>query len=244
MHYYYITGTSRGIGKALAEALLKPDQPACKVVGMSRSVAIDHPNYSHVTLDLADLEAVKAFQFNVPEDANRVVLINNAGTLGEVGAVGQISDNSIINAYHINLVSPSILTNRFLKEVLGVNGTKIVLNISSGAGKYAIDGWATYCATKAGLDLFSCTVEEELKINGNSSARILSVAPGVVDTEMQAVIRESDEKAFSRIDDFIEYKNSGNLADPQTVAAKYLHILSTLSEFDGCLHSVRDVEIN
>ena len=241
MRHVFITGSSKGIGKALAELLLEGDD--IQVTGISRSNSLSHERFQHISLDLADAEAVKTFEFTSIADATECVLINNAGILGEVGPVGRVSDQSIQDAFQVNLVSPAILTNRFFAADLGVKARKIVINVSSGAGKQAIDGWATYCATKAGLDLFSQTIEVENKVAGQIDPRVLAVAPGIVDTEMQTQIRTATSKEFSRIEDFIEYKNSGNLADPAQVALKYLHILNNLEKFPETLYSVRDIEL-
>ena len=244
MHYYFITGTSQGLGKAIVEALFAQTDFPVKVIGLSRQNTISHPDYTHHHIDLSDTAQAAAFNFEIPADAKEVVLINNAGMLGEVKTVGHLSDQSIIDAYNLNLVSPSILMNRFAKALVGVSAKKVVINVSSGAGKRAIDGWATYCATKAGLDLFSCTMEEEQQLADTDKIKVLSVAPGIVDTGMQDQIRNSELSQFSMLADFIEYKSSGKLAEPSLVAAKYLHILNTLSEFKDTLYSVRDIEIN
>lgn len=244
MNIYYITGTSKGLGKALAEALLHDATHPCKVIGISRQNTIEHADYKHVSLDLADLDQVRNFRFDLPAEATSVVLINNAGIIGEVKKVGKLRDQAIIDTYNVNLVSPSILMNHFAEACLGVQAEKVVINVSSGAGKAAIDGWATYCATKAGLDLFSCTMEEEQKLLGTDRIKVLSVAPGIVDTGMQDQIRESEVADFSRIADFIDYKNTGKLAEPSLIAAKYLHILNALEEFGETLYSVRDIELN
>ena len=85
MEYFFITGSSRGLGKAIAEALL---ELGAHVTGLSRSSTISHPKYEHCVVDLSDLDSVKQFEFSVPEDATRVVLINNAGRIGEIKPVG------------------------------------------------------------------------------------------------------------------------------------------------------------
>ena len=241
MHYFYITGTSRGLGKALAEQLL--ENPNHRVIGISRKQSIEASNYEHYALDLADLTAVQSFEFKPHADATRIVLINNAGMLGEVNHIGRVADKMIIDTYNVNLVSPAILSNKFAQCYQTLAAKKVVVNVSSGAGKKSIDGWSTYCSTKAGLDLFSATMQLEQTLNKKSPIRVISIAPGIVDTEMQAQIRTSDAADFSRIEDFIQYKSSGLLETAELVAAKYLHILNRLDEFEP-ICSVRDVELN
>lgn len=72
--------------------------------------------------------------------------------------------------------------------------------------------------------------------------RILSVAPGVVDTQMQDMLRNSDGNEFSRLNDFVEYKKNGQLADPKYIASKYIEILSNLHILKDDVFSIRDFE--
>ena len=77
VRYYYLTGSSRGIGRCLALELLAHEDAT--VIGISRGQSIEHPRYRHHTLDFTDLNAVSAFAFEVHADAAQVALINNAG---------------------------------------------------------------------------------------------------------------------------------------------------------------------
>ena len=152
-----------------------------------------------------------------------------------------LNNNDIIETYNVNLVSPSILCNQFIKAFGGHAVDKLIMNISSGAGKSAIGSWATYCATKAGLDLHSCVINTEQGVGVSHPVKVLSVAPGIVDTDMQVEIRGANATEFSRHADFIEYKNSGQLASSESTAAKYIYILNNMHEFPETLYSVRDL---
>ena len=83
MKVFYITGTSSGLGLALAEELLKDEDN--QVVGIARNCKIAHPNYVHRKVDLTDAVATAKIRFGDHLKAKKVYLINNAGTLGEVG---------------------------------------------------------------------------------------------------------------------------------------------------------------
>jgi benzil reductase ((S)-benzoin forming) len=238
MNYYYITGTSRGIGKAMAEHLLLDKEN--KVVGISRNNSITHKNYRHITFDLTDVEKVKDLAFEKHEDAKRICLINNAGSIGEIKQVGELHNEYIIRDYNVNLVTPSLLMNNFVHAYKHVVAEKIIVNMSSGAGKYPIDGWSVYCASKAALDMFSRVVDAEEKAHSRKSFRVLSIAPGVVDTEMQVQIRNASKEHFSRLSDFINYKKENMLAQPETIAQKYFHILDNLEVVNEVLISAKD----
>ncbi len=227
MNFVYITGTGSGIGKALAERLL--DTGKYKVIGISRHQRIEHPHYLHIALDLSKPRLFKKFRFEHISKAAKIVLVNNAATLGEVKHVGRVKPHSIVAGYHLNLVAPAFLSNEFLRSYRNHEAQKLIINISSGAAFAAIESWSVYCSSKAGLEMFSAVLEEELKMDGVSDTRVFSVSPGVVDTPMQARIREADPAEFHLLDQFKKYKEEGLLADPADVAAR----LENIIEFPG-----------
>ena len=182
----------------------------------------------------------KGFQFPVLNDADKIVLVNNAGMVGDVKHVGDIDNEQIIDCYNLNLIAPVILTNNFISKYSGLSCETLVLNISSGAGRTPIDGWNVYCSTKAGMDMFSQVLNEEVKID-NSNVKILSLAPGIIDTEMQVAIREADKTAFSNIDKFIEYKKEGDLTQPNVTAQQVAQFINSPEIATDVLCSVRDL---
>ena len=231
----YITGSSKGIGRALTDLLLSQDY---FVVGLSRSNSIEHPNFKYQQMDMADLQAVKDFEFEIV--GSEVLLVNNAGLIGEIGAVGSIENSGIENVINVNTIAPQILTNSFIKRFKNVKGQFHVLNISSGAGKNPIDAWATYCASKAALDLFSETVAEELDWRGHENWNVHSCAPGVVDTGMQEQIRSVDITDFKLVQKFKDLKENNELSTPVHVAKKLWEVISNPAAFDEIVISVRD----
>jgi benzil reductase ((S)-benzoin forming) len=238
MNYYFITGTSKGLGKSLSEILLQDENNI--VYGLSRSNTIQHPNYFHNTIDLGDLNQVNNFHFPNINNVDKIVLINNAGIVGDVKHIGNINTKKMIDCYHLNLIAPSILTNNFIATYDSEENEKIILNISSGAGRAPIDGWNVYCSSKAGLDMFSEVLNEEIKIN-NSNIKILSLAPGIIDTGMQDEIRKSNKTEFSNIERFIDYKNQGDLASPNATALQVLRFVQEKELTEKVICSVRDL---
>lgn len=224
MNYYYITGASSGIGEALARQLLGAGENV--VFGLSRREAIRHPSYRHHTIDLSDLAAVRRFQFAELAEARRIVLVNNAGTLGEVGRLGALGDEAIVRGFNVNLVAPTILANNFIGAYREAAAEKVIINISSGAARHAVDGWAIYCASKAGLEMLSHVAAREQQMDRPARPfKVLSVAPGIVDTAMQAELREVAPEDFSRREEFVRYKEGGALADPRAVASKLIRLI-------------------
>ena len=236
MNLIYITGASSGIGKAVAELLLQTEE--WEVIGLSRRCTIEHPNYTHQTLDLASAQQVHLFEFQPHDNYEQVVLFNNAGTLGGIKKIGNSDDVALEELFFINTIAPVILSNKFIRQD---TENALIINVSSGAGSSAIPGWAGYCASKAAIDLFSETVALELQ-ESESTLRIFSVAPGVVDSAMQGEIRKATEDDFSRVDYFKSLKENNELASPHEVALKFKKVIETPSDFDTCF-SLRDVSL-
>jgi benzil reductase ((S)-benzoin forming) len=239
MRKIFVTGSSSGIGKAIAELLLEDKNNT--VVGISRSNTIaENENYRHIHFDLSDLEKLYDFEFEQDKEFDSIVLINNSGQVEPVAHLGHENDREISANYSLNLIAPSILTNKFLASFKKSSTKLHIINVSSGAGKYPIDGWSIYNASKAGLDMFSKVLKEELIIDGYKNIYIHSIAPGIVDTKMQEVIRSNKQDDFSNIERFLEYHKNGDLADPYDVAKKYIQVIKTPENFKEVVISVKD----
>ena len=238
MNYYFITGSSKGLGKSLTDLLLKEENNT--VYGLARNCTIQHKKYHHTIIDLSKLSEVMKFEFPKINTADRIVLINNAGSIGHVEHLGKVNNEQLIEGYHVNLISPSILMNNFIAAFSGLMTEKIVLNISSGAGRNPIDGWGMYCASKAGLDMLSSVLKEETNVDGQK-IKVLSLAPGIIDTGMQAEIRKAKQTGFSKIDRFMNYKKDGDLVEAPLVAKKVLRFLNEEDLLENTICSVRNL---
>jgi benzil reductase ((S)-benzoin forming) len=240
MNYNFITGTSRGIGKALAELLLQDKNNF--VYGISRTQKIKHSNYIHIAVDLNNLESVVQFEFPHFKDDGSLVLVNNSAYSSEVIHFGKRTSADIIGSYNVNIVAPSILMNNFLKSYQNENYKRLIINISSGAAKIPIEAWSTYCASKSALNMIGevIDIEQKLKFPVNP-VRIFSVGPGVVDTEMQTQLRRVSPEDFSQVHRFVEYKEKNQLAKPQDVAKKLIQIINFPERFEKVEINLRDL---
>jgi benzil reductase ((S)-benzoin forming) len=222
-----LTGASRGIGAALARQLARPgtrlitlarrQDPELAAHASAQGAALEQ-----IAVDLSDTAAATAvaqrLAAGLPRDAKRYVLINNAGTVNPVLSVDSLDDAAAINqALNLNVVAVMLLTSRFLAATRDLQADRRVLNISSGAGRNPTAGWGVYCATKAALDMFTRVAKSEQDAHG---ARFVSLAPGVVDTDMQGVIRGSNPGDFPALARFQDLHASGKLAAPADVAAR------------------------
>jgi benzil reductase ((S)-benzoin forming) len=205
----YITGVSKGLGKALVDFYLNEGH---RVFGIGRSHAISHPNFQFIEKDLANLIALDV---NFQSD-DEILLINNAGVIGNIKRLSDQEHADCQEVITVNTIAPMILTAQLLKQ-LPINHKVIILNISSGAATRSIPGWASYCASKAALDRFSETVYLEENEKGRN-IRVFSLAPGVIDTDMQTTIRSSDAEDFSSLETFRNLKFKNELIKPKETA--------------------------
>lgn len=239
MNYFFITGSSRGIGLVLTKALLENED--YYVVGLSRHNEFQHDRFRHESVDLAKIDELVGLLpklFEVEGPIQRAVLVNNAGTLGEIGYMGELDTAKLPAVFNINLVAPAMLANEFIKRFRTIADSLLILNISSGAGGYPVDGWSGYCATKAGINMLGEVIAQEQEIRG-TGARVFNLAPGVVDTEMQEKIRGSDDQYFSQVQRFINLKKDAALANPSDVAQSIIHLLENPDKFNGVQQDVR-----
>ena len=179
------------------------------------------------SLDLADplpaaarLETWLADQ----EPAASATLINNAGVVSKLAPLSAVSAADLSNALRVGLEAALLLSSAFLRATEGWTVPRKLLLISSGLGRRAMAGSASYCAAKAGMDHLARAValEEAAKTNG---ARVVSLAPGIIDTDMQSHLRGSDPAMFPDREKFVQFKDSGGLDSPAEAATKVLRIL-------------------
>ncbi|KAB2808642.1 SDR family NAD(P)-dependent oxidoreductase [Phaeocystidibacter luteus] len=203
----HITGTSSGLGKGLAEFFCA--QSDTLVHGYSRRTSIEHPNYTHHKVDLTEVGSELSLELN--PNAKREILINNAGWLGPVNPIGSLDSTSISSLFELNVSAVMRWTNQFSKNSKASN--RVVVSISSGAAQYPIPSWSAYCASKAAVDMMTRVWAEEEK-----GIQFFSIAPGVVDTEMQADIRSKSAEEFPEIERFKSMHEAGELKSPNEVA--------------------------
>jgi NAD(P)-dependent dehydrogenase (short-subunit alcohol dehydrogenase family) len=154
-----------------------------------------------------------------------VRVIHNAALLSEPGNVAEADAANLAQSLRIGLEAPVALTAAFLRATANWSASdRRVLFVSSGLGRRAMAGSAAYCAQKAGLDHFAraLALEEEARPHG---ARVASVAPGIIDTDMQKQLRGADPARFKEQGTFAGFHSTGALDSPATAAAKVIALL-------------------
>ncbi len=223
---YIITGASSGIGKALTTLLI--NKGSHDVLGISRQATIEHPSYQHIHQDLSQSLSDSFFSelsknLGQPE-ITHFVLVNNAGTVSPIGPIGSLNKSQIEQAFQLNTISPFVITNFLVNFALEKNLPLKVLNIGTGASTNPIDGWSSYCSTKAALSMLTKvwkTEAEQKKWNID----IQEFSPGVIDTPMQSEIRNANKDQFSRIEQFKKFSTDNALESPAITSEKIYAII-------------------
>lgn len=233
-HLTVITGASRGLGRAMAEQLLQPGRRLLCISRQSDDALAARAREAGAELeqwqqDLADPVPAAArlaawLQQLDAKSFDTATLINNAGTIGRPRPLSEAEPADLAQALRVGLEAPMLLTAAFLGATKAWRAERKVLNISSGLGRNAMGSQAPYCAAKAGMDHFSRAVALEEK--STSGAKIVSLAPGVIDTDMQVQLRETDPALFPDRTRFENLKSEGKLDSPASAAAKVLKYLA------------------
>ncbi|MFG6466884.1 SDR family NAD(P)-dependent oxidoreductase [Roseateles sp. BYS87W] len=219
MHLFIVTGSSRGLGAALCRQLLHADH---HVLGLARrtDATLATPQWA---VDLADPEPVAerlTAWLRTSTGWHSATLINNAALLAPPGPLATSDPAGLAAALRVGLEAPALLCQAFLAGTQGV-ATRRILNVSSGLGRRAMAGSAAYCAVKAGLDHLSRALALE-----EPEVRIESLAPGVIDTDMQVQLRGADPAHFSEQARFQGLKDQGLLQSAEGAAQAILrHLL-------------------
>ena len=242
-----LTGASRGMGHAMAEQML---QSGAHLLCISRHTSADlaalaaqrGATLEQWSADLADAAPVAQrllpwLAALDPAALTSATLINNAGVIGALTPLRDGDSADIANALRVGLEAPMLLCAAFLNATMGWTVPRKVLNISSGLGRRAMASSGAYCAAKAGMDHFTrcLALDEALQAHG---AKVCSLAPGVVDTDMQVQLRGADPKAFPDLANFAGLHAQGQLASPQAAAAR---VLAYLARADFGAELVADV---
>ena len=229
-----LTGASRGLGQGIAAHYLAQ---GAFVLGLARHHAADlkaGDALEQWPVDLSDPLPVAArlgawlaeFEARAGhKPPRRVRLIHNAAMLSEPGDIAGSDPANLAQSLRIGLEAPVALTAAFLRATADWTGAdRRVLFVSSGLGRRAMAGSAAYCAQKAGLDHFAraLALEEQARPGG---ARVASVAPGIIDTDMQKQLRSADPQRFPERAKFDEFHRSGALDTPATAAARLIALL-------------------
>lgn len=230
-----VTGASRGIGLATAEALIGRGwrvgllaRGAAAVEAAARRLG---PAALPLAADAADPaaagEAVArlAERFGAPE-----VLVNNAAVIDPIGRLEDIDPGAWIGTLAVNVGGPMIMARAVLPGMLA-RGRGVIVNLSSGSATRAVEGWSAYCASKAALRMFTESLALEYGARG---IRVHDFVPGVVNTDML-------NEATRKFDNIVARYSEARRIPPELPARCIVWLIEEGAAHDLAVHqSIRD----
>jgi len=234
MNVYIITGASSGIGEAIARKLILERHTVFCISRRLNESLIELAASLQTSLWYFETDLGKSgqipglvneiFRLTDMDQMSSVALINNAGTIEPVAQAGNYDDSGLQQLIHVNLLSPMQLTNEFIRHTGSLKIPKSIVNISSGAATTPYAGWGAYCSSKAALEMFTrvCNLEQKQSLY---PVRVLSIAPGIVDTPMQNRLRNTNVADFPMKPRFEQLYQHNLLSRPAEVAEKIINFI-------------------
>ena len=228
-----------------AHRILRRSEPQARSRGGGETTVVAHPvgtrSFADRTEAIGTALASVHFDFTTAEGLKNTVLINNAGVLAPIAPIGDCDDTLLDRNIRINLTAPLVLARHFYRFSRSFQGRKWIVNITSGASQAPYYGWSAYGAAKAGLDMASRAMA--LEFSGiDPTFNACAVAPGTVDTDMQAQIRDCTPQQFERVAKFIDLKANDALYSPQRTAAALIRLLLQERFENGGRYDLRELE--
>jgi benzil reductase ((S)-benzoin forming) len=217
-----VTGASRGLGEGMAARFAAA---GLRLGLAARTEPSAPPGAGAVTasVDVTDAAAVDRFAADVAARFGRVDLwVNNAGVLEPIAPLRDADPAAVAANIEVNVLGVMHGSAAFARHVRSRPGGGVLVNISSGAATNPYAGWAAYCASKAAVDHLTRVVADE---EAGAGLRAYAVAPGVVDTDMQATIRATPEDRFPTVERFRDLARTGAFNTPLWVADQVLRLL-------------------
>jgi 3-oxoacyl-[acyl-carrier protein] reductase len=228
-----VTGATGGIGSAVCRGLasagahvvagFRRNEPAARLL----IETLPGSNHAAIPADVTDSAALGRFAEEVAARYGAVdLLVNSVGRTRFVPHtdLSALDDDLIDEIFRTNWRGP-FATIRALKDLLAKSGDALVVNVSSVAGVTGIGSNVAYCASKAALNAMTISLGRALA----PAIRVVSVSPGVVETEFIKGLDESwRREQMSRTP-------LGRLASPEDVADAVVAAATTLRCSTGCI---------
>ena len=237
-----ITGGVKGLGLGLAKEYHKNGY---RVLSISRNKIEKLYTVEQYQCDLSKSNTIEKtiediFSHLDKNNTTHLTFVNNAGDLGTVNTIENLTSSEISYTIQVNLIAPLIINSLFIKFSEGWNCKKQIFNISSGAAINPYESWVLYCASKAGVDMMTKVISKEQKDVSNGVS-IVSIYPGIVDTDMQTKARNTPKENFKSVQRFIDFYENDELTSPKEVAEKIYRLDSSGELKNGLILDIRNV---
>lgn len=221
----FITGVSSGIGLGLAREYLRQEVQVCGLSRREPKEFTGRSNFKFASADLLQFETLPGIVRNLLEGMDRLdLVVLNAGILGRVADMGEISATEFQEVLNVNLVANKVVIDAMFKSALPIQQ---VVAISSGAATTPNRGWNAYAISKAALNMMVALYAAE-----RPETHFCALAPGIVDTPMQDQISEvpRDER-FASLDMLRAAKGSPMMPKPEEAAARLVDGMAKATKY-------------
>lgn len=209
---YVVTGGGRGLGRSLALALSARGESVL-IIGRQQALLSEVAACSELidyhVADVSTHAGRESIYSHLKKTPQLKGLIHNAGVIEPIQRLGHIDESAWVNLMATNVNAPLFLSQTLLPQL----SQGRVLHIGSGVAHFPVAGWSAYCVSKAALWMLTRCWQLE-----SVSPAFASVMPGIVDTDMSAIIRESAQMDTDKLEFFQQLKQNNRLIAADTVA--------------------------
>ena len=212
-----ITGASRGLGAGMAETLAAEGfrLGLCARNRPSVPVGVSADEVLTDSVDVTDAGALDRFAADVVTRFGRIDLwVNNAGLLAPIGPLADAEPGALKANIEVNVLGVMYGSATFARHLRTRAGGGVLVNMTSGAATRPYVGWAPYGGAKAAVDMITEVVGREERSVG---LRAYALAPGLVDTDMQALIRSTPAGDLPSVGRFRQAHDDGTFNTPAWV---------------------------
>ncbi|MCM8538266.1 MAG: SDR family NAD(P)-dependent oxidoreductase [Lentisphaeraceae bacterium] len=227
-----VTGVSSGIGLSLVKEYLSR---GCVVYGLSRrKCEVDHENFHFISADLSDFTNIPGKMFELLGGLSKLdTVVLNAGILGDIADMSQVSIVEMKKTMDINLWSNKVVLDWLFKHIKVVDQ---VIAISSGAAVNGNRGWNGYSISKAALNMLV-----KLYASEKLDTHFCALAPGLVDTAMQDYLcsqKETDK--YPSLERIQSSRGTEAMPTAEQLAAKLIETFTKVKSLEtGCFVDIR-----
>lgn len=218
-----LTGANRGLGRAIHDLLLTNKYDDCRKIFISRNKDFNKSSINntskYISVDLSE-NILNLEELTIKPNVKEIIFINNAGVIEPIDQAINISNELLQPAININFLSPVKIIQHLTLKSNELAAKLLILNVSSGAANHPIQGWLSYCSSKAAIKMAIDVFAEE-----NPNIDVLHFDPGVMDTSMQKLIRSKTASQMQQVDKFKEFKENNSLRSPTIVAKELLSLI-------------------
>lgn len=212
-----IAGATGGIGSAVVKQLMKKEKYLLLALHRNKEkfIRLYEDCMENGTRECS-YEALKDTVDSIIDentDIKRIVIVLTTFTIQPIKRVENLETDEIIKNMNSNILLNMLIIRDVLRSCKRKGQKLDIINLDSGAAYHAIEGWSLYSSSKIFINMFLKSVIEE-----NKDVRCVSLDPGVVDTDMQAVIRQTPITEFGMVETFRAYKQNNKLASAKEVA--------------------------